>query len=113
MLAFETKNGKKYTFKMRDGEHHYRFFGDGKMPALLSGAYTDHMQGQIAWDRYCLLVEDNKPTPIHLLPLPEQVDALTKKDDLLALAEKNSIAIPEHMVQPKAIKKYLKGQVDA
>jgi hypothetical protein len=113
MFMFETKNGKQYTFKMKDGEHFYRFYGDGKLPSILGGSFTDHVQGQHAWDKYCREVESTKPTPLHKLPLSVQVEKVSRKDDLLALAATNNIDVPEHMVQPAAIKKYLKGQVSA
>lgn len=110
MLEFETVNGKLYQLRMRDGDHFYRWYGDGQLHPILTGGFTDIQMAEKAMDLYLRQVDSKKKVKKGCTPLDE-LKVLSKAKDLKDFAERHSIEIPESFNIPSQIKKYLRTQL--
>lgn len=81
----------------------------GRSPKELSGTYTKESIAKQAIKAYQKVRDKYKPESTPLIEL----DKLTKKDHLLEFAEIMKIEVPDSMVQPASIKKYLKDKLES
>lgn len=110
MIQFTTTNGKLYQLKMKDGDHFYRWYGDGQLHPILSGGFTDIRMAEIAMNTYLDKVDSKKVKKTSDNPLDE-LKVLSKGDELREFAIAQGIEIPETFTIPSQIKKYLKNQL--
>ncbi len=106
-MEYSTKNGKKYTLRLRDGDYFYRWYGDGELPKLLRGGFLDVAQAERAMKVYLSTVDAKKALRTPLTDL----EKISKKKDLLEFADKHSISVPDDLKIPSQIKKHIQQEL--
>lgn len=110
MIQFETVNGKMYHLRMRDGDHFYRWYGDGQLHPILSGGFTDIRMAEAAMNKYLEQIDSKKVKKTTATPIDE-LKVCSKLVELKEFAEKHFIEIPESYTIPSQIKKYIRTQL--
>ena len=76
---------------------------------MLEGGYSSHTEAMSAFNRYnSTLIPETS-----VVEGDEDLESLSKKVDLVKWAEKRGIEVPEELLYPKAIKKFLAEQSNA
>ena len=109
MMEYTTVNGKTYTLKMKDGDHFYRWYGDGVLPKALAGGFTGSHLAQRAMEHYIETV-DSKKEVREVDPL-KKLKLISKRDELLEFAAEHSVEVPSEFTVPSQIKKYIRTQL--
>ena len=98
-------------YELVRGSYGYEWKTDGKTAKLMSGTFLTIDDAKFAGMRYCSTLSDDKQRLKYEPTLIEELDMLTKKDDLLNFAEKCNMQVPPALSRPTQIKKMLKDAI--
>lgn len=105
MIKKTTVTGAEYTLEKANGGWQWK--GKGVLPKKLDGIFSTKHVAFRAFNGY------DGGLVIHPNTGADELEALTKKADLLGYAINKGIEIPDEIKQPAAIKKYLEGLENA
>ena len=109
-MLLEAKNGSKFTLEY-DGNKLYHFCG-GIIPREMQGSFTAPYQALTQFKIFDGRIKELKHKKEEFKSEIEELELLSKKDDLVFFSQKEGIELPEGMSQPAAIKKFLKAELD-
>lgn len=101
-----TPDGVNYT--LDSSGYGWKWTSAGSVPKMIGGVYLSIQDAKNAFISLCSTRNNDKLRLKYEPTLLEELDVLTRKQELLDFAEKNGIHVPAGLSRPTQIKKMLK-----